>query len=211
MSLPTVSDLKTYLGITGSQDDALLAQVITDALGKAERDTGRKFATASNTRTTYSTDGQTSLVIHDRPFEDAGRTVTLDGVSMVEGTNIWFLPDRRDQNVTATVQLHPYDTSRADWYKSDPYWFDKNLDRPRARGSTPNDLVITGVSGHPFPSDDVVGAIRLLEAWLYWNAKSGASGVIQLPTGESLDLEAEPPRYAEFVRNWRIRTAVAAP
>jgi hypothetical protein len=35
--------------------------------------------------------------------------------------------------------------------------------------------------------------------------------VVQLPTGEALDLEAEPPRYAEFVRNWKIRTAVASP
>jgi hypothetical protein len=211
MPLPTVSDLKTYLGITGAQDDVLLAQTIVDAVGKAERDTGRVFAAASNVRTTYSTDGQSSLIIHDRPYEDATRTVTIDGVTSTEGTNVWFLPDRRDQNVTATVQLRYYDRSRPDWYKLDPFWFDKNLDSPRYLAGTPNDLVITGVIGHPFPSQDVVGSIRLLEAWLYWNAKSGASGVVQLPTGEALDLEAEPPRYAEFVRNWKIRTAVASP
>jgi len=211
MPLPTVSDLKTYLGITGTQDDALLAQAIIDGVGKAERDTGRTFSTGSNYRTTYSTDGQASLVIHDRPFTDASRVVTVNGVTMTEGTNIWFLPDRRDQNVTAAVQLRYYDQGVPDWYKADPLWWDKNLDNPRAFGGAPNDLVITGVKGQPFPSDDVVGSIRLLEAWLYWNAKSGASGVVQLPTGESLDLEAEPPRYAEFVRNWRIRTAVSAP
>lgn len=211
MPLPTVADLKTYLGITGSQDDALLAQCITDAVGKAERDTGRTFASASNVRTTYSTDGQASLVIHDRPFVDPSRVVALGGVTQTEDEGVWFLPDRRDQNVTAMVQLHHYDRSSADWYKVDPMWFDKNLDRPDRRGSSPNDLVIDGIIGHPFPDDDVIGAIRLLEAWLYWNAKSGASGVVQLPTGESLDLEAEPPRYAEFVRNWKIRTAVASP
>ena len=211
MSLPTLADLKTYLGITGAQDDVLLSQIITDAIGKAERDTSRTFAAASNVRTTYSTDGQTSLVIHDRPFEDATRTVTIDGVTSTEGTNVWFLPDRRDQNISATVQLRHYDRSRPDWYKVDPYWFDKNLDSLPYLSGTPNDLVITGVIGHPFPDDDVVGSIRILMAWLYWNAKSGASGVVQLPTGESLDLEAEPPRYAEFVRNWKIRTAVTAP
>jgi hypothetical protein len=211
MPLPTVSDLKTYLGITGAQDDALLAQCIIDAVGKAERDTGRVFAAASNVRTTYSTDGQAWLMVHDRPFTDPSRTVTIQGVTSTEGTNVWFLPDRRDQNVTASVQLRYFDRSSADWYKADPYWFDKNLDNPRAFGGSPNDLVITGIIGHPFPDDDVVGAIRLLEAWLYWNAKSGASGVVQLPTGENLDLEAEPPRYAEFVRNWKIRTAVASP
>ena len=211
MSLPTVADLKTYLGITGSQDDTLLAQTITDAVGKAERDTGRTFATASNTTTTYSTDGQSSIVIHDRPYADATRLVTLGGVTMTEGTGVWFLPDRRDQRITATIQLKYYDRTRPDWYKADPFWFDKNLDNPRYFSGTPNDLVIQGIIGHPFPADDIVGSIRLLEAWLYWNAKSGASGVIQLPTGESLDLEAEPPRYTEFVRNWRIRTAVVSP
>ena len=211
MPLPTVADLKTYLGITGSQDDVLLAQTISDAVGKAERDTGRTFSTGSNVTTRYSTDGQSSLIIHDRPFTDPNRVVTLMGVTMIEGTNVWFLPDRRDQNVTVTVQLRYYDRARGDWYKADPFWYDKNLDNPRWFSGTPNDLVIQGVKGQPFPSDDVVGAIRLLEAWLYWNAKSGASGVVQLPTGESLDLEAEPPRYAEFVRNWRIRTAVSSP
>jgi hypothetical protein len=210
-AMPTVSDIKTYLGITGAQDDVLIAQTLTDAIGKAERDTGRAFAAASNTTTRYSTDGQSSIVIHDRPYEDATRTVSLDGVAMEEGMNVWFLPDRRDQNISATLQVRYYDRGRTDWYKSDPFWFDKNLDSPRYLSGTPNDLVISGIIGHPFPSEDVVGTIRLLTAWLYWNAKSGASGVVQLPTGESLDLEAEPPRYAEFVRNWRIRTAVAAP
>lgn len=211
MPLPTVTDLKTYLGITGSQDDTLLAQTITDAVGKAERDTSRTFATASNVTTRYSTDGQSSIVIHDRPFTDSTRVVTVQGVTQTEGTGFWFLPDRRDQRITATAQVRYYDTSRGDWYKADPFWFDKNLDSPRYASGPPNDLVITGIIGHPFPSDDVVGAIRLLCAWLYWNAKSGASGVVQLPTGESLDLEAEPPRYQEFVRNWKIRTAVASP
>jgi hypothetical protein len=209
VSLPTVTDLKTYLGIVGAQDDVLLFQTITDAVGKAERDTYRTFATASNTTTRYSTDGQSSFVIHDRPYSDSTRLVTLGGVTMTEGTNVWFLPDRRDQRITATIQLKYYDRSLGDWYKADPYWFDKNLDSPRYLSGAPNDLVIQGIIGHPFPSDDVTGAIRLLCAWLYWNAKSGASGVVQLPTGESLDLEAEPPRYQEFVRNWRIRTAVA--
>lgn len=209
-ALPTLADLKTYLGITGAQDDVLITQIITDAVGKAERDTGRTFAAASNTTTRYSTDGQSSLIIHDRPYTDPSRTVTLGGVTMVEGTNIWFLPDRRDQNITATIQLKYYDR-QGEWYKGVFDWFGKNLDNPRYLSGSPNDLVISGIIGMPFPDDDVVGAIRLLMAWLYWNAKSGASGVVQLPTGESLDLEAEPDRYAEFVTNWRIRTAVSSP
>jgi hypothetical protein len=210
-TMPTTSDIKTYLGITGSQDDALIASSLSDAIGKAESDTGRTFAAASNQTTRYSTDAQSSIVIHDRPYSDPSRVVTLQGVTQVENTGVWFLPDRRDQRISATIQLRYYDTSRIDWYKADPFWFDKNLDSPRWAQGAPNDLVITGIIGHPFPDDDIVGAIRLLTAWLYWNAKSGASGVVQLPTGESIDLESEPPRYADFVAKWRIRTAVAAP
>lgn len=206
--MPTTSDIKTYLGITGSQDDALIASCLNDAIGKAERDTGRTFAAASNTTTTYSTDGQASLVIHDRPYTDPSRTVRINGVSYTEGTNVWFLPDRRDQRITATIQLKYYQPGRV----RDFNWFDGNHDDPRYMTyGTPNDLVITGIIGHPFPDDDVVGAIRLLTAWLYWNAKSGASGVVQLPTGENLDLSETPGRYTDFVQTWRIRTAVSAP
>lgn len=210
-TFPTITDLKTYLGIAGTQDDTLLTTVLADAVGKAERDTGRTFASSSNVTTRYSTDGQTSLIIHDRPYSDASRVVTLQGVTQTENTAVWFLPDRRDQDISATVQLRHYDTSRGDWYKADPMWFDKNLDRRPYSTGVPNDLVITGVIGHPFPSDDVAGAIKVLAAWLYWNAKSGASGTVQTPTGEAIDLGSTPPRYTDFVNKWRIRTAVIAP
>jgi hypothetical protein len=207
-TMPTTSDIKTYLGITGAQDDVLIAASLADAIGKAERDTGRTFSAASNVTRTYSTDGQSSMVIHDRPFTDASRTVRINGVSYTEGTNVWFLPDRRDQNITATIQLKYYGSP----YVRDFNWFDGNHDDPRYLAyGTPNDLVITGIIGHPFPSADVVGAIRLLAAWLYWNAKSGASGVVQLPTGENLDLSETPARYSDFVNTWKIKTAVAAP
>lgn len=208
MAMPTVSDIKTYLGLTGSSDDTLLAQCLSDAIAKAEKDTGRRFAAASNTTTRYSTDGQASIVIHDRPYSDANRVVTLGGVTMTEGTNIWFLPDRRDPSISATIQLRHFDTSRSDWYKVDPQWWDKNLDNGKWFNGTPNDLVIAGLIGHPFLSDDPAGAIRRLAAWFYWRAKSGASGFVTSPTGETIELAQEPGGYADFVRDWRIRTAV---
>lgn len=209
-TMTTVAELKTYLGLTGSQDDTLLATVLTDAIGKAERDTARTFAVASNVTTRYSTDGQSSIVIHDRPYSDPSRTVQLGGVTQTLDDGYWLLPDRRDQDISATIQLRHYDRTGY-WYKSDPMWWDKNLDMPDRRGTEPNDLVISGIIGHPFPSDDVVGAIKVLAAWLYWNAKSGASGVVTVPTGEEIDLAETPPRYTDFVTRWRIRTAVSAP
>jgi hypothetical protein len=205
--LLTVSELKTWLGLTGSQDDTLLGTCADDAAAQAERDTGRVFAAASNVTRHYSTDGQASLVIHDRPYTDASRVVTLSGVTMTEGTDVWFLPDRRNPEVTTTIQLRYYDPAA---FRSDPMWWDRNLDWQYARGAEPNDLVISGIIGHPFPVDDIIHAVTELAAWYYYRAKSGASGVVTTPTGEPIELGDIPPRYAAFVRNWAIRTAVAS-
>lgn len=208
--LPSLSDVKSYLGLTTAADDALLTERLATAISTAEHHTSRVFSSASNTVTTYSTDGAASLVIHDRPFTDASRTVTLNGVTMVEGTNVWFLPDRRDQGITTTIQLRYYDQSLPRWYMVDPNWFDKNLDRRSYYTGAPNDLVITGISGHPFPSQDIVGNIIVLTAYLYWRAKSGASGVVASPTGDFVELGDTPDEYQEFVKRWKIRTAVSA-
>lgn len=209
--LPSRSDLKTYLGLTGSADDALLDQLRLDAIAQAESDTGRRFASGSNSSTTYSSDGQALIVVHDRPLVDASRTVTVGGVTMTEGTNVWFLPDRRDSTITTTLQVRYFDTGRGDWYKADPQWWDKNLDRhPYSYGSQPNDIVIEGIIGHPFPRSEIGAAIKLLWATLYWRAKSGASGTVYTPTGEPIDISDWPEPYKDFVRNWKIRTAVAS-
>lgn len=209
MSLPTRSDLKTYLGLTGSGDDGLIDQLLPIGLAMAERDTGRTFASGSNTTTTYSSDGNALIGIADRPTTDPSRVVTWQGATLIEGTNAWFLPDRRDPNISTTLQIRQFDTGRGDWYKADPYWFDKNLDRPRYALGTPLDVSITGVIGHPFPRNEVSGAILILDAFLYWRAKSGATGAAYAITGESVSLAETPPEYQDFVRTWKVRTAVA--
>ena len=210
MSLPTQSDLKTYLGLTGTGDDTLIAQLLPIGLAMAERDTGRTFASGSNTTRTYSTNGDALIAIHDRPFTDPSRVVSWNGATLIEGTNAWFLPDRRDQNISTSLQIRTFDVGRAEWYKADPQWFDKNLDHPRYPVGSPNDLTISGVIGHPFPRDEVSGAILILDAFLYWRAKSGATGSAYTITGEEILLSQTPPEYQDFVRTWRIRTAVAS-
>lgn len=211
MPLITLTELKTHLGVTGTVDDLRLAAAASNASIMAERDTGRTFAVTSNVTRVYSSDGQASFVIHDRPQTDGSRTVTWNGATMTEGTNVWFLPDRRNPDVSTTIQLRHYDTSRRDWYKADPQWWDKNLDSPRWPGGTPNDVSITGVVGHPSLPPDVKQAVLELAAYLYWSAKSGASGFTQSPQGDQAELGDYPESYKAMVRNWRIRTAVAAP
>jgi hypothetical protein len=210
MSLPTRSDLKTYLGLDGSGDDALIDQLLPIGLAQAERDTGRVFASGSNRTTTYSTNGEAMVAIHDRPASDPSRVVTWNGATLTEGANYWLLPDRRDPNVSVAIQLRPFDTSRADWYKADPDWWDKNLDRRGFGGGTPNDLSISGIIGHPFPRDEVSGAILILDAFLYWRAKSGASGTAFSLTGDPVSLAQTPPEYQDFVRTWKVLSGVAS-
>ena len=213
MSYPlvTLDELKAYLGVTGNADDVRIASAASNASIMAERDTGRTFAVTSNTTRVYSTDGQASLVIHDRPFSDPTRVVTLDGATMTEDSSVWFLPDRRDPAATTTIQLRHYDKSNPNWYKADPMWWDKNLDSGRWFTGTPNDLTITGVVGHPQLPLDVHQAVMELAAFLYWRERSGASGTVQTPQGDLIELGEFPEAYRAMVRNWRIRTAVFQP
>jgi hypothetical protein len=207
--LVTLTELKDFLGKTGTDDDLLLASIASNATAMAEQHTGRLFAVASNVTTRYSTDGQTSLVIHDRPYNDATRSVLVGGVTMTEDTNVWFLTDRRNPDVTCTIQLRTYDR---DWYVRSFSWFDGNLDSPRYAQGTgkPNDLTITGTVGHPVTPGDVKQAVLELAAWLYWRAKGSVSSFAETLSGTDVDMALLPMAYQIMVKHWTIKTAVAS-
>jgi len=212
MPIVSLAEVKTYLGLVGTGDDQLISTAITDAEGKIAADTGRTFAYSSNVTRTYSSDGNASVTIRDVPaYSSNTTTVTLSGATLTAGTGYWLLPDRRNPNVSITMQLRPFDQGTANWFKAAPNWWDANMDSPRYALSlgSPNDLVISGPEGHPTPPPgDVVGMHKKLAALMYWQAKSGASGTVNTPTGEVIDLSSDPVGYAEFVRDWKVRTAV---
>jgi hypothetical protein len=209
-TLVTLDEVKTYLGKTGTDDDVLIASVASNASAMAERDTGRIFAVASNVTLLYSTDGQRAITIHDHPYNDTTRTIRFNGAVLTEGTNVWFLQDRRNPSVAVIVQLAPF---TPEWFVHNFNWFDANMDSPRylARitSGMPNDLEIAGTVGHPVTPPDVKQAVLELAGWLYWRAKGGASGVVDTVTGTEVDVTLLPMAYQVMVRNWRIRTAVA--
>lgn len=213
MPIVSLADVKTYLGLTGTGDDQVISQCILAAQGRIETDTGRVFAYSSNVTRVYSTDGAASLNIRDVPSASSNTaTVTLNGATMAYGSQWWLLPDRRNPDVSTTIQLRFYDRSRPEWWKASPDWFDSNMDNPLYWASigSPNDLVIAGPEGHPTPAPgDVVAMHVVMAALLYWQAKSGASGTVTTPTGETIDLTADPIGYTDFVRRWHITTAVA--
>jgi hypothetical protein len=208
VSLISLPELKTYLGITGTSDDSLLASCASNASAIAQADTSRVFAVSSNVTRRYSTDGQTAITVHDRPYNDATRVVSWLGVTLVQDVNYWLLEDRRNPDVGTVIQLRPFDMGQSAWYKADPLWWDKNLDRRRWVGGVPNDLVVTGTEGHPVLPDDVRQAVTELAGWLYYRAKGGTSGFATSPFGEQVDLAEYPPTYQRFVAHWRLRTGV---
>lgn len=209
MSIVSLAEVKTYLGLTGTQDDQLLSSLIGAAEAKMERDTGRAFAYSSNVTRTYSSDGNASITVRDLPSNGSNsRTVTLNGAALTNAQGYWLLPDRRNPDVSTTLQIRPYDTSRPDWFKADPNWWDKNLDRWRFPAGLPNDVVVSGPEGHPNPQGDVVNMAKAMTALLYYQNKAGASGTVQTPAGDVIDLTSDPIGYADFVRDWRVRTAV---
>lgn len=206
---PSLADVKTYLGLTGSGDNTIITNAIASATAQAERDTGRVFSSSSNQNHSYSTNGEVIVRIRDTPLTDAARVVTWNGVALVNNSSYWLLPDRRNPDISISLQLRPFPLGGADWYMADPNWFAKNLDNYRL-GAIPLDLVITGSEGHPTWTSDVTEEVTFLAAWFYWRAKSGASGVVQTPTGVQIDLGAEPISSPTFVRNWAVRTAVTS-
>ena len=214
MPIVSLAEQKTFMGLTGTQDDQLLSNLILQAQAQVESDTGRTFAYTSNTTSTYSTDGEAVVRVRDMPAAASNsRTVRLSGAVLTANVNYWLLPDRNNPQVSTMLQIRPFDRSHPMWYKAFPNWFDANMDSPRywATIGSPNDLVIDGPEGHPTPVPaDVVGMIKLKCQLLYWQNKAGASGTVATPTGDLIDLSSrDPVGYDEFVRGWRIRTAVA--
>lgn len=206
--LVTLTDIKQALGKMGTDDDLLIASIASNASAKAENDTSRIFAVASNVTHTYSTDGQASVDILDRPVSDSTRTITWLGATLAEGKSAWLLPDRRNQDVSTVLQVRPYDTGAAEWWKADPMWWDKGLDVRRYPGGMPNDLVITGTVGHPVLDGEVRAAVIELACWMYWRTKGGVSSYSSSLSGTEVPLDKEPEVYRSMVDGWKVRPHV---
>lgn len=199
-ALISLSDLKTYLGITGTATDALLGSIASNVSARIELDTGRRFTYASNITRSYSTEGRIYLPIEDVPVVDATRIVTLDGAGLVEGTSYWLIPDRRNPDVSVSLQLGTFGPG---FWRSDPGWFDKNLDRLWARGSMPLNLQVVGCHGPSTLPDTIRAALLTLGAWEFYRAQAGGSGTVKLPSGEEVSLSDLPPGYTDTVDVWR--------
>lgn len=209
--IPTYSEVKTYLSLTATTHDTLIQSLIPAAIAFLERQSGRYLSSSSNVQTRYSTDGQSALVIHDRPYVDPSRVITFNGTVLTEDTDVWFIQDRRNINVTTNIQLRQF-VGQGEWYKADPGWWDKNLDYWAQRwgdSGMPNDLLITGIIGQPIISEDTKLAISAMTAYLF-RQKDAAGNTTFSPAGAPMDMSEVPAPVQQWIVDWRIRTAVAA-
>jgi hypothetical protein len=134
----------------------------------------------------------------------------MDGATFTENTDVWFIQDRRSENITARIQLRAFSGS-GEWWKADPDWFNKNLDlwaRRYGDGGMPNNLAIRGIIGMPIITDDTWHAIVEMTAYLF-RQKDSAANITFGPDGSILDISDLPTPVQAWIQNWRIRTAVA--
>ena len=201
------ADLRDYMGTTvttSRYSDRALGSNIRSAQGLLERQTARQFDVQTGVSKTFSTDGKAVVAIPDLR---TATSVTLQGSALESGTTYWLLPDTRHSGVYVAAQVRPFGGD----YRSNPQWFDRNLDRAwytAGEGALPNDLVIVGDWGWTSKPDELLLGVKALAAWLTKRADAVLAGAVQNPDGSIVDYtnwpdEAQAARAA-FLRGTQL-------
>lgn len=187
----TPADLRIFMETdrtTGRYADAPLGSNIRAAQGFLERQTGRRFDTGSGS-ITLSSHGRAVVSIPDLR---SVTSVTLQGATLEADASYWLLPDAKHSGVYVNVQLRAFGGD----YRSNPQWFDRNLDQPwyREGSGLPNDLVITSSAwGWDSKPDELLIGVKALAAWLTKRADAALSGGIVDAAGTVFDYTQWPP------------------
>jgi hypothetical protein len=204
MTLIAPAQVRAYLNITattGQYSDALIGSNINTATAFLQRKTGRQFEwQGSNHTKVFTTNGKAAITIPDLAF---AHDVTLQGSTLTANSTYYLIPDPRTSGIYTGLQLRPF--GRYD-YRSNPQWFDRNLDNPRwDLGSTlPNDLSITGEWGYQTVPSDVLMAVTILAAYYTKFPDAIISGGIQ--TTEGTVVIGFPDPVQAFIEDWRLAT-----
>jgi hypothetical protein len=210
----TAAELRSYLDInatTGRASTTNLDLFLQSASDFLERATGRIIAASpSNTQRTFSTFGQAAVTIPDLRVVSSA---TLQGTTLTADSTYWLVPSRQQPDNGDTVytgfQVRAY--SRWD-YRSNPEWFDRNLDNWRWPGgySLPNDLVITGLWGWTTVPAQWKLATLVLASYEYKRPDSLLANVAITPEGGVLNYGDLPPEVGELISMWRLGEAVVS-
>jgi hypothetical protein len=211
----TAAELRSYLDLQANSGRAstpnldLLLQAASDFL---ERETGRIItASASNTARTFSTFGAPAITIPDLRTVSAA---TLQSTALTAGSTYSLIPAPQQpvagDAIYTGIQFRAYSS----WdYRSNPEWFDRNLDNWRWSNtgySLPNDLVITGLWGWTSVPPQWKLATLVLAGYEYKRPDSLLANVAITPEGGVLNYGDMPPEVVELIRSWRLGQQVVS-
>jgi len=205
----TAQELRDFLDIastTGRASTTNLDLLLTAASDFLERATGRIItASASNTARTFSSDGRDAITIPDLRTASG---VTLQSSVLAADSTYYLLPSRQQPESGVTmytgIQLRAFGTYD---YRSNPEWFDRNLDSPywtMRRNGLPNDLVITGLWGWTTVPPQWKFTALILAGYYYKRPDSLLANVAITPEGNVLNYGELPPEVRDLIDLWRL-------
>ncbi len=144
-------------------------------------------------------------------------SATLQGTALVADSTFYLLPDSQQTGISTGIQFRAFRTGGdGPWWKSNPEWFDRNLDSPfypanRGEASTlPNDLVISGSWGWTDAQmpEPVRHAVKVLAGFYTLRPDALLTGGRFTPGGDVVDLAQFPPEIQAFVADWKVGSMV---
>lgn len=120
MPIATVAEYKTYAGVSGTEHDARLADVLSMAQAWMERRCGRSFDLASYTDEEYDGTGGPTLVLRNAPVTLL-TSVSIRGDSG-EVTTVGPGTYRLDAGGGRVIRLASIETVFGEWRGADPVW-----------------------------------------------------------------------------------------
>lgn len=189
-STPTLSDLKTWLGVSGSSEDAILTSILAAALEWIERYTGRVYAVAADSTRYFDVDAPQVSSDRRKLFLFADLAAIT---SIVNGNG---------ETISTYRTLPPNPPYYAiEIPKSESTFFQWGADGAQ--------VAVTGKWGASasYP-DDLFTAALALAAHTYRSMLTGAGGTVTtLNTRRGIAIEAAgiPPDVLAVVQNARRR------
>ena len=186
MALVTRADVKTYLGISSTNDDDVLNELINAAQGLIESFTHRKFDVALATSKYFDAedDVENRKLLFTEGLEICAAPTAVtngDGTSFTVNTDYVYLP-RNDFPAYGLEILQ----SSSNWWQG------------KSNGDMANAITVTAQWGYSStPPNDIVQAARRLSAFLYRQRDTNADtdrpiivdGVTILPSALPKDVE----------------------
>lgn len=211
----TVAQVREYLdveGTTGKYSDGLIGSNIRAAASFIEHATGRQFEEQVTATKSFTTNGMAAMRIPDL---QSVSSATLQGVTLDADESYWLIADSRQTGNYTGIQFRAFGQGGVPSYRSNPEWFDRNLDRDFYRYGTtslPNDLVIVGTWGYDINSmpHDFLMAVKALAAWYTRRPASVMANVAFTPDGNVLNYAEFPPEFSAFVPLWRLGAMLVA-